>query len=85
MQSLAVSFVNQGRETSEQYLRHDTVARWHVSIGRIVSELTTPVSRKESDSLELPARRDDLIATFGKSFNGDFGWAASKIAGMTLL
>ena len=75
----------QGRETAEQYLLHDTVQRYKLACQhRAYSERIndTPIPQEEFDSLEL--KRDDLIATFGKSFNRDFGWAASKINDPTL-
>jgi len=79
--SVVSSFIFQrGQDLAERYLLHEVIqqyklAREHRDVeGRINEE---PISQEEFEKLET--LRNDLVSRFGKSFKGDYGWAASEL------
>ena len=69
-----------GQELAERYLLHETVQRYKLAYEyqRVFDRLGhEPPSKEDLDNLKI--QRDELIARFGESFNGDYGWAASAI------
>ena len=69
-----------GQELAERYLLHETIQQYKLAceyqkfFDRLDDE---PPSKEDLDNLKI--QRDELIARFGESFNGDYGWASSAI------
>ena len=69
-----------GQELAERYLLHETIQQYKLAYEyqRVFDRLgDEPPSKEDLDNLQI--QRDELIARFGESFNGDYGWASSAI------
>ena len=77
--SVVSNFIEEnGQGIAEKYLDHEVVQRFklgesiqkhHEAIG------IAPIPEHEIDALRV--QRDELVATYGKDFEGDYGWAGS--------
>ena len=69
-----------GQELAERYLLHETIQQYKLAckyqeyFDRLNLE---PPSKENSDQLKV--QRDKLIARFGKTFGGMYGWASDAI------
>ena len=69
-----------GQELAERYLLHETIQQYKLAceyqkyFDRLGDE---PPSKGDLEILRV--KRDELIARYGESFNGDYGWASSAI------
>ena len=74
-------FVGQhGQDVAERYLLHQAVESWRAAQeyqGYCVALGYTPFEQDEMDSLER--NKDLLIRRFGKSYAGNYGWAAHAL------
>ena len=79
--SVVSQFVSeQGQEVAERYLLHDGIQRYKLALklqDNAEAIGMAPLPQEEFD--ELKTERDELVNRFGKSFNSDYGWAASAI------
>ena len=79
--AVVASFINeQGQELAERYLLHETIQQYKLAnqsqkyFCRLGHE---PPSKENLDQLKV--QRDKLIARFGQTFDGDYGWASTAI------
>ena len=79
--AVVASLIQQhGQELAERYLLHENIQQYKLAceyqefFDRLDVE---PPSKEHFDKLK--AQCDELIATFGKEFKGDYGWASSAI------
>jgi hypothetical protein len=69
-----------GKETAERYLLHEHVEAYKAALGYQKHRKALGVRPYRKTELDqMKANRDQLVARYGKAFNGNYGWAAAAL------
>lgn len=71
-----------GNDVAERYLLHDGIESWRAikEYQARVERLTDYEPATQQELVEAGKTRDALVARFGRSFEGAYGWAAEVLA-----